>query len=713
MPWHFCVHPLPNFRTKSLTFNIKDKTYCIDANAFGSTIPIVSHIAIKKVIKKSIFAYLIFAKERDMSMSEHLSSMEHTRLNFLKQYEDCFADSLLATLPPVRPKDHCIDLIPGSSPPNQPPYRVSLSQQEEVMTQVNDLLEKGLIRPSSSPYCSPVLLVQKKDETYRMCIDYRSLNKITIKNRFPIPRIDDILDKLQGASIFSRIDLKSGYHQIRVASMDVHKTAFRTTFGLYEFLVMLFGLTNAPATFNLMMNRIFQSHRSFTGVFFDDVLVFSKTEDEHKQHLQIVFEEFRTHKLFINAKKSEFFLHEIHYLGHIVSHNKIRMDPAKVKAIVEWPQLKTVHDVRNFLGLCSYYRCFVRYFAHIASPLHDLTKKKIKFVWDTQQRNAFQLLKDRVSQQPVLIVPDLHKPFEVYCDASGDCVGAALNQEGHAVAFESRRLRDAELHASIYEKELMAVIHALSIWKYYLLGADFVIKTDHQSLRYFLTQRKLSEKQIRWANFLSMFHFQILHTPGHKNVVADALSRRPRVNAITTAYHDDLASMPTLYADDNDFMIIWADLHEGKAISPYSLKDGFLYHQQAICVVQPLRTKVMCEAHAPPYAGHRGILPTTQALERYFFWPIKVCGTFLPSTNSQKSKFVGRISFPCFIFRFCILPAIRMLLLMHFLVGRVSMQLPQHIMMIFLPCQRFMRMIMTSRLYGLICMKVNLFHPTH
>ena len=356
-------------------------------------------------------------------------------MTFLKQFEDCFIES--GELPPTRPEDHRIDLIPGSSPPNLSPYRVSLAQQEEIMKQVQDLLEKGLIQPSSSPYCSPVLLVQKKDGTFRMCIDYRSLNKITIKNRFPIPRIDDIMDKLGGATIFSRIDLKSGYHQIRMVPEDVHKTAFKTAFGLYEFLVMPFGLTNAPATFNLLMNRIFQPYRTFTGVFFDDVLIFSRFEDEHTQHLQIIFNELRQHKLCINVKKSEFFLTEIHYLGHIVSHNTIRMDPAKIKAIVEWPDLRTVHDVRSFLGLCSYYRCYVRHFAHIASPLHDLTKKKTKFQWEDSQRKAFNTLKERISQEPVLIIPDLQKPFEVFCDASGDCVGAVLNQEKHAVAFES------------------------------------------------------------------------------------------------------------------------------------------------------------------------------------------------------------------------------------------------------------------------------------
>ena len=196
-----------------------------------------------------------------------------------------------------------------------------------------------------------------------------------------------------------------------------------------------------------------------------------------------------------------------------------------------------------------------------------------------------------------------------------------MNQEGHAAAYKSCKLHDAELHASIYEKELLDVIHALSIWKHYLLGADFVIKTDHQSLRYFLTQRKLSEQQMRWANFLSMFHFQILHISGNKNVVADALSRRPRVNALTTIYHEELESLSELYPQDPDFAIIWMELKDGFVKPPYSIRDDVLYHQQAICIARPLRQKIMDEAHASPYAGHRGIVATTNALERYFFWP--------------------------------------------------------------------------------------------
>lgn len=214
--------------------------------------------------------------------------------------------------------------------------------------------------------------MQKKDGSWRMCIDYSALNKNTIKNRFPIPRIDDVLDKLQGSAFFSRIDLKSGYHQIRIKPEDVHKTAFRTTFGLYEFLVMPFGLTNAPATFNRMMDRIFRPHRAYVGTFFDDMIVFSKTEEEHREHLALVFKELRDNRLVINGKKSEFFMEKIHFLGHIVSKDGVRMDPAKVEAIKSWPELRTVHDVRSFLGLCSYYRRFIRHFSEIASPPSQL-----------------------------------------------------------------------------------------------------------------------------------------------------------------------------------------------------------------------------------------------------------------------------------------------------------------------------------------------------
>ncbi|MCO5565098.1 hypothetical protein L7F22_018769 [Adiantum nelumboides] len=304
------------------------------------------------------------------------------------------------------------------------------------MMQVNELLQKEHIQHSSSPFCSPVLLVQKKDGSWRMCIDYRALNKITVKNKFPIPRIDDVLDRLQGASFFSRIDLKSGYHQIRVNPADVPKTAFRTTFGLYEFLVMPFGLINAPTTFNRMMDIIFRPLRHCVGTFFDDMIVFSKSGAKHKEHLRAVFEMLRKERLVVNGKKSEFFTEEIQFLGHIVSKDGVRMDPAKIKAIQNWLEPVNLHEVRSFLGLCSYYHIFIHLFAEIAAHLHDLTRKGVVFRFGERQQHAFKLLKEKLTTEPILILQDLRKYFQVQCDAGGSSNGAMFMQDEHVIAYE-------------------------------------------------------------------------------------------------------------------------------------------------------------------------------------------------------------------------------------------------------------------------------------
>ena len=296
------------FPSRIISFNHRNRDISIVTEDRGNTIPLVSHASLQKSIKKSLFAYLIFVND-PVSSKESCANMDlQDQMNFLKGYKDCFSTELPDELPPMRgDDDHRIDLIPGSSPPNRAPYRVSYAQQEEILTQVNELLEKGMIRPSSSPFLLTCVISAKKDGSYRMCIDYRALNKNTIKNRFPVPRIEDIFDRLQGSSYYSRIDLKSGYHQIRIVPEDIHKTAFRTQFGLYEYVVMPFGLTNAPATFNRLMERIFQKHRAYTGVFFDDIIIHSNSLEEHKEHLKAVFEELRANRLFVNEKKSEFF----------------------------------------------------------------------------------------------------------------------------------------------------------------------------------------------------------------------------------------------------------------------------------------------------------------------------------------------------------------------------------------------------------------------
>ncbi|MCO5556370.1 hypothetical protein L7F22_009918 [Adiantum nelumboides] len=276
MPWFYNHKAILDSFNKTVALEIKGRKIVLDGKLKGKSVPLVSASIVPRLMKQYIFAYLIYVKERDETESSNLSSLDVSRRAFLHKYGDCFLEALPGQLPPKRPEDHNIDLILGDAAPNKPPYRVSAAQQKEIMTQVNELLQKGHIQHSSSPFCSPMLLVQKKDGSWRMCIDYRALNKITVKNKFPIPRIDDVLDRLQEASFFNRIDLKSGYHQVRVNPVDVQRTAFRTTFGLYEFLVMPFGLTNAPATFKRMMDRIFRPLHHCVGTFFDDMIVFSK-----------------------------------------------------------------------------------------------------------------------------------------------------------------------------------------------------------------------------------------------------------------------------------------------------------------------------------------------------------------------------------------------------------------------------------------------------
>ncbi|MCO5609051.1 hypothetical protein L7F22_063272 [Adiantum nelumboides] len=291
-PWFDRLAASIKFPERKISFKFREKDMYINAQDSGSSIPLVNDQALDKSIKSFVSAYMIFVKDSlngvdETQVNENGMQVDLELSNFLNQFQDVLIDDILGELPPKRgDDDHMIELILGSSPPNKPPYRVSQAQQEEIMRQVNELVEKGMVRPSSSPFCSPILLLQKKDGTYPMCVDYRALNRITIKNRFPVPRVKDLFDKLQGSTYFSRIDLKSRYHQIRIVDEDIVMTAFCTMFGLYEYLVMPFGLTNAPATFNRMMDRIFRSHRNFTGVFFDDVIIYSKTIEEHKEHLK-------------------------------------------------------------------------------------------------------------------------------------------------------------------------------------------------------------------------------------------------------------------------------------------------------------------------------------------------------------------------------------------------------------------------------------------
>ena len=435
--------------------------------------------------------------------------------------------------PPPRNIAHTIPLEPGHKPPFRPIYRLSPKELAEVEKQVSELLQQGLIQPSSSPFGAPVLYDTKKDGSLRMCIDYRGLNKITIKNKYPLPRTDQLLDSLSGAKNFTSLDLQSGYHQIRIPEEDQPKTAFRTPFGHYEFRVLSFGLTNAPATFQATMNDIFRPYlNKFVVVYIDDILIFSRSHKEHVHHLRLIFEKLRENDFKIKLSKCEFEKNEVKFLGHLVGEHGVKVDPDKTAAVANWSPPTNLTSLRSFLGLAQYFRKFIKDFSRIATPLTNLTKKNVPYNWTPQCQQAFDEIKHALIHPPVLALPDFSKPFEVVCDASVEGLGAVLLQDGRPLAYESRKLSPAEYNYHTGEQELLAVVHALKTWRCYLEGPVFTVITDHNPLVHLNTQSNLSRRQTRWMEYLQRFTFNWLYKPGKDNVVADALSRHPNSDTL-------------------------------------------------------------------------------------------------------------------------------------------------------------------------------------
>ncbi|GBG60252.1 hypothetical protein CBR_g3496 [Chara braunii] len=426
---------------------------------------------------------------------------------------------------------HAIEIIPGSKTPKGRIYRMAPTELDELRRQLKELTEKGWIRPSTSPFGSPILFVPKKWGTLKMCIDCRGLNAITVKNAEPLPRIDDLLDRVKGCKYYTKIDLKSNYHQIAIRPEDQHKTAFQTRYGLYEFVVMPFGLCNAPSTFRHTMNRIFYDYLDkFVVVYLDDILIFSKTVEEYAQHVDKVLSLLRQHKYKINAKKCEFGSTRILYLGHEVSADGIRPEDTKVASISDWPRPQSVTEVRSFLGMCGYYRNLVKNYSTIASPLTDLTRLDTPWDWTDECEAAFKRLKHALTHHEVLMVPDPQRPFVVTTDASQYGIGAVLaQQEGKKltpVEYMSQKMPSKKLAKSTYKRELYALYKALVHLRHYLLGRFFYLRTDHQTLKWIKTQPILSDALKRWIEVIDQYDFKLDYVKGEYNKVADSLSRR-------------------------------------------------------------------------------------------------------------------------------------------------------------------------------------------
>ncbi|KAK1615888.1 hypothetical protein QYE76_021405 [Lolium multiflorum] len=541
----------------------------------------------------------------------------------LKEFIDVFPQDVPPGLPPIRGIEHQIDLIPGASLPNRAPYRTNPEETKEIQRQIQVLQDKGYIRESLSPCAVPIILVPKKDGSSRLCTDCRSINNITIRYRHPIPRLDDMLDELSGSIMFSKVDLRSGYHQIRMQLGDEWKTAFKTKFGLYEWLVMPFGLTNAPSTFMRLMNEVLRAFIGrFVVVYFDDILIYSKSLEEHLDHLRAVFNALRDARLYGNLEKCTFCTNRVAFLGYVVTAQGIEVDPAKIEAIENWPQPKTVTQVRSFLGLAGFYRRFVKDFGSIAAPLNELTKKDVPFVWGDAQQDAFMILKDKLTHAPLLQLPDFNKTFELECDASGIGLGGVLLQEGKPVAYFSEKLSGPSLNYSTYDKELYALVRTLQTWQHYLWPKEFVIHSDHESLKHIRSQAKLNRRHAKWVEFIESFPYVIKHKKGKDNVIADALSRRYTMLSQLDFKIFGLETIKEQYLHDADFKDVLLNCKDGRTWNKFVLNDGFVFRANKLCIPDSsVRLLLLQEAHGGGLMGHFGVKKTEDVLAAHFFWP--------------------------------------------------------------------------------------------
>ncbi|XP_021753565.1 uncharacterized protein LOC110718935 [Chenopodium quinoa] len=538
---------------------------------------------------------------------------------------------------------------------NEPTFLATLSVKEDeapheipaaldkLLTEFEDLLPKELpngfllgglwiTRLNLFLVRGPLLeaLTKKQDGSLRLCIDYRALNKVTVRNHYPIPLVADLFDQLGDAVFFTKLDLKSGYHQVRIAQGDEPKTACVTRYGAFEWLVMPFGLTNAPATFYTLMNQVFHEFLDkFVVVYLDDIVIYSKTFEEHLDHLRKVFEKLQKHHMFVKQEKCAFAQEEVGFLGHFVGKGRIRMNPKKIQAIQDWKDPRNTSELRSFLGLANYYRRFIKGYSELASPLTDLLQKDRRWEWSEKQQKAFQELKDSVMREPVLALPNPNKPFEVETDASDFALGGVLLQDGHPIAFESRKLNSAERKYAAQEKELLAIVHCLRGWRHYLLGSKFIVRTDNTAATHFLSQPKLTGRQARWQESLAEFDVEFAYRTGASNRVADALSRRADLaplqrlapltsSNVTTSVRDQVKAY---LGDDPMTGTIKKLIEEGKT-RRFWMEDGLVYTKGKKLFISRaggLRKLLLRECHDTLWAGHPGWQRTLSLLSTRYY----------------------------------------------------------------------------------------------
>lgn len=558
-------------------------------------------------------------------------------------YADVFAKETFDELPPRKPWDHAIDVDDQFKPKTSKVYPMAGDEQKEIDAFLEENLRTGRIRPSKSPMASPVFFIKKKGGGLRLCTDYRYLNEHTIKNRYPLPLISELLSKMRGAKIFSKFDVRWGYNNIRIKEGDEWKAAFVTNRGLFEPTVMFFGMCNSPSTFQWMMNDIFRDLilKGKILIYLDDIIIFSKTQEEHQETVREVLQILREQGLSLRLEKSEFERKSIEYLGVIVSEEGIAMDPAKIQGVIEWPSPKKLKELQAFLGFANFYHKFIQGYADIARPLYDLTKKDLIWKWTPEKEEAFQKLKQRVTSAPVLMFPSDNAPYRIETDASLCASGAVLLQKGpddewHPLSFISKSFSSAERNYDTRDRELLSIIRALEEWRHFILGNAHKIEiiTDHDNLRHFISPQNLNRRQARWKLFLNQFDHVIIFRAGKKNIVADALSRRPdhdtgeedNQQAVLIDSHRMEEIRPVLIGTESDE---WLEEVKNamsmaeKLSKPRMEIDGLVYVSGKLYIppAPGLREKIMRRIHESIETGHPGIKETQQQVKRSYWWP--------------------------------------------------------------------------------------------
>ena len=644
MPWLERVNPSINWREK--TMSITENIQVLSAEEFT------------------------LEGEGEKTYSYQITE-EPVKVHLPREYEDyadVFDEQAESRLPPHRDNlDHAINLTPGSTPPFGPLYNLSETELQVLKEYIDKNLASGFIKRSNSPAGAPILFVKKKDGSLRLCVDYRRLNAITIKDKYPIPLVSEILNRLAGSRYFTKLDLRGAYNLLRIKKGDEWKTTFRSRYGSFEYNVMPFGLVNAPATFQSYIDRALQGLvDEIAIVYLDDILVYSLEEKEHHQHVRKVLQRLREHELFVKLEKCTFCTTSVEYLGFIITNRGISMDPKRTSTIAEWPVPETIKEIQSFLGFCNFYRRFIHRYSAIAGPMTSLTKKD-RFEWNQEAQESFRLLKQAFQETVILVQfnPEGHTRIET--DASEGALACIISQkqaDGHwkPVAFHSRKLKPPEQNYVLHDKEMLAIVEAFVEWRHYCEGAQhqIVVMTDHNNLRWFLTTKQLSRRQAHWAEMLSSFNFVIEYRPGKRNP-ADAPSRRPDYQTEDNPYRlapfftlatcflnevdetlndvcedlrlcameEELSEMEKKYYSTS----LLDEIKEGQTTlaededlsdvkSKLTTRDGLIYFESTrLYVPKNSRVRVLKGFHDTAASGHLGRDKTLAMIKHWFYWP--------------------------------------------------------------------------------------------